>query len=227
MRSGGLIASYTAPGGNAPEYAFAFDRKRDRRVLIVPPLFDELNKLRRLLVGVMRRLDGADIDSFLIDLPGTNESTAPLERQDGESWHRAATHAAEYFGATHVLGVRGGSLFAPAHLPGWLYAPIGGPAILNKLARSRTVAAREAGREEIVAELLELGAREGIELAGYRIGAKMIADLSHRRVPERPKLGTIDQEAIGGGGLWLRAEPGDAPQQADALAAFVAMGLTA
>lgn len=221
MRTGGLIASYTAPGGDAPEYVFSFDRGRRQRLLILPPLFDELNKMRHLLVGAMRRLDAVDVDSFLIDLPGCNESAAPLNAQDAESWQRAATAAAEQLGASHVLGVRGGAMFVPEHLPGWLYAPIAGQPTLNRLARIRMIAAREAGREETLAQLLDQGVREGVDLAGYDLGAQMIADLSRRPVPVRPGLRTIDRDEVPGGGMWLRAEPGDAPEQAEALARFV------
>lgn len=227
MRGGGLIARYAATGGSPPEYTFAIDRARTSRLLIVPPLFDEMNKMRRLLVETMRRLDRADIDSFLIDLPGTNESAAPLERQDAEGWQSAASAAAVHFGATHVLGVRGGAMFVPVDLPGLLYAPVAGPQTLNRLLRSRTVAAREAGREENATMLLERGLRDGIDLAGYRLGASMIAALTQRHVPVRPGLATIDRDAVGGGGMWLRAEPGDAPDQAHALAAIIARELVA
>ncbi|GGA05264.1 hypothetical protein GCM10010923_13750 [Blastomonas marina] len=227
MRGGGLIARYAATGAPPPEYTFAIDRARTSRLLIVPPLFDEMNKMRRLLVETMRRLDRADIDSFLIDLPGTNESTAELDRQDAEGWQGAASAAAEHFRATHVLGVRGGAMFVPVDLPGLLYAPVAGAQTLNRMLRSRTIAAREAGREENATVLLERGLRDGIDLAGYRLGASMIAALTQRHVPVRPGLATIDRDAVGGGGMWLRAEPGDAPEQADALAAIVARELTA
>ena len=220
-----MIASYTAPGSETPEHTFAFDRRREHRLLIVPPLFDEMHTLRRLLVETMRRLDGAGVDSFLIDLPGTNESAADLAEQDADSWQRATTRAAEEFGATHVLGVRGGALFIPVHLPGWIYAPIHGTSVLKRLLRARTVASREAGREETAASLLERGKSDGLDLGGYRLGPAMIADLGRRNIPARPRLSTIAQDAIGGGGMWLRAEPGDDPEQADALAAFITMAL--
>lgn len=225
MRAGGLIASYTAPGGIAPEYAVSFDRGRSKRLLIVPPLFDEMNKMRRLLVGMMRRLDAAGIDSMLIDLPGCNESLAELASQNGHCWQHAANAAAEQLGANYVLGVRGGAMFVPEHLPGWLYAPVAGPNTLNRLARSRTIAAREAGREESVKHLLDQGAREGIDLAGFRLGPQMITDLAQRKLPVRTGLDKIEQDAIGGAGMWLRAEPGDAPDQAEALAELLAKEL--
>ena len=71
----------TAAGGETAEYALSFDSARQQRLLVIPALFDEGTKLRRLTVEVQRRLDGAGIDSFLPDLPGTNESRAPLKAQ--------------------------------------------------------------------------------------------------------------------------------------------------
>jgi hypothetical protein len=45
------------------------------RLLIVPALFDEGNRMRRLTVEVMRRLAASGIASVLPDLPGLQEST--------------------------------------------------------------------------------------------------------------------------------------------------------
>ena len=54
-------------GGTARELALAFDAGRSRRVLIVPALFDEGNRLRRFTVEVMRRLaNGSDRDIPLV-----------------------------------------------------------------------------------------------------------------------------------------------------------------
>ena len=63
-----MIAAWTAPDGGE-EYAVAFDRGRARRVLVLPALFDEANKLRHFTVEVMRRL-----------VPTGNEVPALLEQ---------------------------------------------------------------------------------------------------------------------------------------------------
>ena len=52
-------------------------------------MFDEANKLRHFTIELMRRLDTAGIDTFLPDLPGCNESLAPLEAQTG--WQRSVS----------------------------------------------------------------------------------------------------------------------------------------
>lgn len=216
------------PGGAiAEEYALAFDRRRDARLLIVPALFDEANRMRRFTVEVMRRLDAAGIDSILPDLPGANESMASLDAQSLGGWRAAMAAAAAHFGATHLLAIRGGCLLAPDALPGWLHAPAKGGSILRQMLRARTLAAREAGREETRDGLTTLALTEGIELAGYRIGAQLFADLEEAEATQREGLSIIEQAMLGGSGLWLRAEPGESREQADALAAIVAMGMRA
>lgn len=214
-----------AEGGIADEYALAFDRGRATRILIVPALFDEANRLRRLTVEVMRRLDRAGFDSMLPDLPGTNESLQPLDRQSGDSWQSAMVSAASHFAATHVLGMRGGCLYAPRDLPGWHYAPAKGAMLLRQMMRARILASREAGREETQEALLAIGLREGLDLSGHRIGADLLDDLQRAEGPTAEHIIRITQDEIGGSGLWLRAEPGEAPEQADALTSLIAQGI--
>jgi hypothetical protein len=214
-------------GGTASEYAATFDRGRAARLLIVPALFDEANKLRRLTVEVMRRLDGAGIDSFLPDLPGCGESLQPLGAQTPEGWRAAMAAAAAHFRATHVLGLRGGALVMPSGLPGWRYAPVKGASILRQLLRARVIVAREAGRDESPDALMALARSAGIELAGYRIGAAFVEQLQALVADSSGPFEEIGQDLIGGPGLWLRAEPGDDRQQADALAAVLAVGIRA
>lgn len=205
--------------------ALVFDRARQFRLLVLPAWFDEANKLRRQTVEVMRRLDLSGIDCFLPDLPGCNESEAPLEQQTLEGWRLAAATAANHFRASHVLAMRAGSLLSPEGLPGWACAPVDGKRILRSMLRARAIAAREAGLAERVEDLRELGRERGIELAGWHIGAAMF------RAMERPHpegiLVEIDQSALGGASLWLRAEPDEDPEQADALAALLAIGINA
>ena len=219
-----MIAAWT-PSGGPEEYAVSFDRGRDRRLLVLPALFDEANKLRRLTVEVMRRLDAGGTDSFLPDLPGCNESGAPLQAQDLAGWTMQATQACQYFGASHVLAIRGGALLAPDGMPGWSYAPAKGQALLGTMLRARVVAAREAGREETRDALLAKGIAEGLTLAGHRLGARMIAQL--QVAGPVPGLDPIAQGDIGGAGPWLRAEPGFDAAQADALAQRLLQGLAA
>ena len=223
-----MIASWPCPhadGKSADEYALVFDRSRDARLLILPPLFEEANKLRHLLVEVMCRLDGAGIDSFLPDLPGCNESLQPLAQQTLASWRGAGVAAAAHFRASHVLAVRASAILLPPGLPGWRYAPASGASALRALLRSRMIAAREAGVEERMDDLATRARQDGIDLAGYRIGPELFGDLENAHLPDPGGIVDIAQDSIGGSGLWLRAEPGFDAAQADALAAFLAIGM--
>lgn len=220
-----MIAGWPTPAGE--EYATAFDKGRAHRVLVLPAWFDESNKLRHFTVEVMRRLDGSGIDSFLPDLPGCNESLAPLEEQTIGSWRNEAAEAAWHFSATHVLAIRAGANIAPDSLPGWRYAPLAGSSQLRALLRVRVLASREAGRDEDRDRLLGLGRQSGLEVAGYRLGAAMVDGLAEAELPAANKQRDIALGDVGGAGLWLRAEPDHDRRQADALAAILAMELLA
>ncbi len=220
-----IAASYPCGGGE--EYTLTFDAKRPQRLLIVPALFDEANRLRRLTVEVMRRLDAAGIDSMLIDLPGCNESLAELAGQTIDTWRAAVAAAASHFAATHVAGLRGGALLLPTSLPAWRYAPVNGANLLRQMLRARIVASREAGVTETQEGLVELGLRDGLDLAGHRLGREMIRQLQSATPAVAPGISDIAQDMVGGGGLWLRAEPSEDRTQADALAAILAIGVKA
>lgn len=219
-----MIAAW--PGAAGEELAIAFDQGRPRRVLVLPAWFDEASKLRHFTVEVMRRLDGSGIDSFLPDLPGCNESSAPLAEQSLDIWRSEAAEAASYFAATHVLAVRSAAAIAP-DLPGWRYAAQAGSSQLRSLLRARVLSAREAGCDEDRDALLTEGLQHGLELAGYRLGAALVADLTAAESPAPGKQRDIAQGDVGGPGLWLRAEPDHDHRQADALAAILSMELLA
>lgn len=217
----------TAGGGHCDELAMGFDRQRDFRLLIIPALFDEANRMRRLTLEVMRRLDGAGIDSFLPDLPGCNESLQALSKQTPESWRGAMLAAALEFGVTHVLGIRGGTLLLPVHLPSWRYAPVTGATLLRQLFRTRIMSSREAGLTETQDGLFERAVVEGIDLSGHQLGAGFIQPFQALTPPVAHGISEIDQDMLGGSGLWLRAEPSEDAAQADALAAILAIGVRA
>lgn len=218
--------SYLCPlpdGSSAAEYALGFDRGNAQRLLIVPALFDEGHRMRRLCVDVMRRLDGSGIDSFLPDLPGTNESVSNLTSLALSDWTVAMSSAANHFQATHVFAVRGGCLVVPTGLPGWSYGPIKGASLMRTLIRARVLASREADREESGEGLLIEAQEHGIELAGYRLGAAMVQQLQ-AALPV-PDLDEIDQDVLNGSPLWLRSEPDADATQADALAAYLTLAI--
>lgn len=224
-----MISTWKAPlpnGKASEELLVSFDEGRAVRILVLPAWFDEANKLRRFTVEVMRRLDGSGIDCFMPDLPGCNESLAPLDEQSITGWRAATIAASKELRATHVLSVRAGALIAPTDLSGWRYAPQSGPKQLRAMIRARTIAAREQGTEESSDQLLELGRKDGLDLAGWPIGPAMFHELETAEPEPSETQVDIAQNTLGGPGLWLRAEPGENAAQADALAAIIALAVS-
>ncbi len=220
-----MLSTWTipAPDGGLPreEQLLALDRGRAVRVLVCPAWFDEANKLRRFTVEVMRRLDGAGIDSLLPDLPGCNESLVPLGDQTVAGWRSMLAEAASSLRATHVLAIRAGALVAPRHLPGWHYATLSGDKLLRGMLRSQLVAAREAETSTTSEQFLATGLKQGLMLGGWQLGAAMLGELGSAAPQPGPGQSAIAQSDVGGAGLWLRAEPDDDATQADRLAALI------
>ncbi|WP_073974019.1 hypothetical protein [Erythrobacter donghaensis] len=224
-----MISTWTPPAPDGTpageELLIAFDRGRDLRLLVCPAWFDEANKLRRFTLEVMRRLDRAGVDCLLPDLPGCNESLAPLQFQTLEGWRSHMIAAAEALRATHVLAIRAGALVAPPALSGWHYAAQSGPKLLRGMIRARTIAAREAGWDETSEALMAQGRAEGLTLGGWAIGPAMLAALEAAEPVLAPGQSELAQSALGGPGLWLRAVPGEDAGQADRLAARIVQSL--
>lgn len=219
-----MYSSWPCPlpsGATADEMLLGFDRKRDHRLLVLMPLFDEAGKMRRQIVEAMRIIDQSGVDCFCPDLPGCNESLAPHSAQTLSDWRAAAASAAAHVAATHVLGVRSGCLVAPAELPGWAYEPVKPRSVLSRLARAEQISAREANETVTANELIAMGCENGVTLAGWSLGADLVKELAASELASSPHHLPITQEEVGGRPLWLRAEPGFDPAQAKALAAII------
>jgi hypothetical protein len=204
------------------------------RVLFVPPLFEEANRMRRTLVMAMRALAAQGIGSLLPDLPGQNDSLLATEAADLEQWRTAlaAIVAAEPVPLL-IAGVRGGALIdnAADAIGWWRLAPVTGASLLRTMLRTRVTSDREAGRDSSTESLMAEAAEHALLLAGNCLSPAMIAGL-HGAVPadaapcRTVTLGT-GTDQIAGSPLWLRAEPGEDAALADAMAADIAAWVTA
>jgi len=93
------------------------------------------------------------------------------------------------------------------------------------MIRARTIAAREAGLAESSVGLMAEGRAAGLTLGGWAIGPAMFAALEMAEPALAPGQSELAQSAIGGPGLWLRAEPDEDGAQADRLAARIVQSL--
>lgn len=197
-------------------------------VLIVPPLFDEANRLRRTLVLAMRALAAEGFTAVLPDLPGQNESVVALESVDLAQWQEAlAEVAASVDGPVIVASVRGGALIDHrAKAAGWWrLAPVGGASLLRTMMRARVTADREAGIESSLDTLQAAAETAPLLLAGNALSPAMIAQLGSAEAQPVEPLRSISlgAEGIAGTPLWLRAEPGEDAAMAAAIAADIAL----
>jgi hypothetical protein len=203
------------------EYCLSFgDAGASRSILIVPPLFDEMNRVRRMLAEAMRALAANGVRSLLADLPGCNESAAELSGQTIQTWQNAVVAAATQLGATHIASLRGGTLIddGPA-LPHWRLAPVRGSSLLKTMLRTRIAAEKEGGNA-VTAEQLMAAAQSGpLELSGNMLYPAMLESLDNAEPATVDHLCEIGLADIAGTPLWLRAEPQDSAEMSTAIAA--------
>ncbi len=198
-------------------------------ILLVPPLFDEANRLRRTLVLTMRALADRGHPALLPDLPGQNDSLVQTEAVDLPIWRDAlADFATSVNQRLLVASWRGGALIddgVGGAIGWWRMAPVNGPSLLKTLLRTRIAGERERGHQITADGLRALLADGPIELGGNRLNKAMVAALDTARpgdvTPLRvvtPGDGGDSTVGITGSALWLRAEPGENTAMAQAMA---------
>ncbi len=203
-----------------------------RRVMLVPPLFDEMNRMRKMLVDVMRSLESIEVGSFLPDLPGTNESPVAPEQVTLSDWQRAIQACAQQHEISHIASFRGGALTVTAMQGAehWIFSPAKGATILRTMLRTRVAADRESGLQTSLADLTAQAEARPLELAGNIIGSELFAQLNAAEIPDLKNRRIVRLESenkpadiqIPGSALWLRAEPDDDPALSSNIAEDIA-----
>lgn len=221
MTARGFALTYGHDGLAEHVFGFGQPDPAGRCLLIVPPLFAEMSRMRRTLAMAMRHLHGHDIASRLIDLPGSHESMADPRAQSLTSWRKAVAGAAQQLQATHILSIRGGCLIDDAAaLPLFRLAPVKGGSLLRTMLRARIASARESSETLTIDGQMETGRTAGLELGGYALGPAMLAELDKAEPGAASEITErgIGAHGLAGSALWLRAEPGEDAVLAQAIA---------
>jgi len=201
-------------------------------ILILPPLFAEMNRCRALIADVMAELAALGIGSWLPDLPGTGESDTPLATMGWADWEaavRAAARTVAYAGGGArpvTLALRGGALLDHAVRADrrWRLAPVAGEALARDLSRARRMARHGADAPSAVDIAPDDDAP--LEIAGYEMSSRLWRGLAgavpvEARATRTARL-TGDAETadvmLEGPPLWRRAEPGRSRALARAIA---------
>lgn len=213
---GGLAYDrYTA--GGFDEFLTRIGAPAASPILFVPPLFEEMNRTRALIVAAMRALASRGFGCWLPDLPGTGESERRLHDVTWEDWRSAVREAADHAAAAGgraplVASIRGGALIDDAAEGGghWRLAPVEGASL-----------ARDLGRTSLAG---------GAEWAGYDAAPALRGALASAAPETVARLRTVrlasdraDADGrIEGPALWRRSEPGSSTDMSAAIAADIA-----
>ena len=201
--------------GAREEWLMRLGRPHAPAILFVPPLFEEMNRTRALIVAVMRLLAKRGHCCWLVDLSGTGESERDLGEVSWADWRHdvtsAAAHIADKSKKPLIASLRSGALIDDgAKARGWWrFAPQDGSSVARDMARS--------------------GLAGGVEWAGYVPAEELGMDLEVAKPEPVKPLRTVrlatdrgDADAkIEGPALWRRSEPGNSAELADAIAADI------
>ncbi|WP_294080094.1 hypothetical protein [Sphingomonas sp.] len=179
---------------------------------------------------VLRALADRGIAGALPDLPGQGESMMPTHATDLPTLRAGfAAAVASRSGPAFALAIRSGALLdGDAEVAGRYHlSPTTGAELARELARIGQAAAREAGEPFDAAGLN--AARAPVELAGNRIAPALLAQLRDAMPSSRAsRTMRLTRETkpgdatIAGPPLWRRAEPGNDPDFARAVADDIA-----
>ena len=162
-------------------------------VLVVPPFAEEMNKSRRMIAEVGRRLETRGVGMLVVDLFGTGDSEGEFAQADWQRW-KTDLAAALQWAATEGVAIRGmlairlGCILGSEALAGIghsvqrtvLWQPVvSGRRFLEQFLRLRVAASMMGGdSKETVAGLRgRLKSGELLEVAGYEINGALADQL--------------------------------------------------
>lgn len=217
-----MSGSAGSPGGlgferfrvdDREEWLMRIGRPHAPAILFLPPLFEEMNRTRALIVAVMNQLARRGHCCWLLDLSGTGESERDLGEVMWGDWRHdviaASAYIAEKAKKPLVASLRGGALLddAAEARGWWRFAPQDGSAVVRDMVRSA------------------LGG--GAEWAGYAPSGDLKTALEGAKPSDVKTLRTVrlsthrgEADAkFEGPALWRRSEPGNSAELAEAIAA--------
>ena len=214
MSDGLAYETYRSDGRQ--EWMMRIGARSGRPILLVPALFEEMNRTRALAAAILRALAARGHGCWLPDLKGAGESEAPLQSVQWDEWRHdvaaASAHVEQAAGAPPlVASIRGGCLVddSAAGIGWWRLAPVAGASLARDMARAGLA---------------------GVEWAGYAPSAELRGRLEDATALDQAPLrvarlqsdaGKADAR-LPGPALWRRSEPGGSAELAEAAAADIA-----
>lgn len=195
-----MIAEYAWRGGR--EALLRMGPTNGVTLLIVPPLFEEANRMRRLLVEAMRALAKHGLATVLPDLPGTNDSCVRTQDARLEDWRGALEAvAATLPGPCLTVAVRGGCLLDAVGHKRWRLGPVAGSSLLRDMVRATALTSGATA----------VALAESARTIPTRLAGNIIAPALYRALEAAEVTGDAHVAQLAGT-PWRRAEPGDDPE---------------
>lgn len=199
-----------------------FHNLTDQRfiVLILQPIFEEANRMRRTLALMARTLDRNGAGVVIPDLPGMGEhpvGAGVVRIPDIEAALSTLSEALANDGPPILLaGFRAACLFdvVPTSAANWRFAPETGDRLVRSLMRTETP---------------EESCETRLFVNGQLVSRSFLDDLSRRTLTDPVRLRTLRLSTdraqadrhVEASPLWRHAEPGEDPALADLLAADI------
>lgn len=204
-------------GAKGSEWLLRIGDPAAAAVLIVAPLFEEMNRTRALIVAMMRALAGDGYCCWLPDLTGTGESLVELASVSWDDWRHDVTSAAQHVTDTSgtapvSVAIRGGCLLDDGlDAPRWRFAPIAGASLARDLDRASLGGGAEWAGYADASPALRTALAEAAPAQGDDVRVVRLAT----------DAGAADAK-VEGPALWRRSEPGNSIELAAALAQDIA-----
>jgi pimeloyl-ACP methyl ester carboxylesterase len=177
------------------------------QLLLLQPLFEEMNRCRALVATLCRTLAERGFGCWLPDLPGCGESIRELETVGWDDWTGAIEETSALIrgetgnAAIGTVAIRGGALLDAPAPHRWRLSPVAGASLLTDLRRAGLLAS-----------------------GGYSVSDALAGSLSRAEPHEVARVVRLDGDErscdlrLEGPAIWRRSEPFAAPE----LAALIA-----
>ncbi len=165
----------------------------ERRVLIVPPLFEELNKSRRLFALIAEKLAALGMECVIADISGTGDSDGELSELVWQDWLDDLDSIHDWINEQtpkvplSILSCRASALLVndwlarrmpDIHSMTLVQPCTSGKTYCNQFLRLRVLANRFAGVDESLADIrFMLDEGKHVEVAGYSLTNQLFTGL--------------------------------------------------
>ena len=191
-------------------------------VVVLPPLFEEANRCRAMIVAMCRKLAAGGAGVALPDLPGQGESPLSTDQVTLADWHEAVDAVVADCSpgrGVHIVSVRGSAILDQHDRAAsvWRLSPLAGAKVIGDLRRAELIGSTGSTGAVDAGDPGDPG--DPAIFVGNALNRQLCADLETIDEVGEPivRCRTVRLKgdplpadaAFAGTPLWRRAEPGN------------------